>query len=90
MTTTTMLVRRDWSQVKRRALSPTEVVQRLVTSPGWKLAGEGAQVAIEKTYTFADYHETLAFVNAVAFIAHQCSRLRLKNFTKSPKRWLPH
>ena len=30
----------------------------------------GAQVAIAKTYHFAIYFETMAFVNAVAFIAH--------------------
>ncbi len=37
---------------------------------GWKLTGDGAQVAIEKTFRFANYFETMAFVNAVAFIAH--------------------
>lgn len=31
---------RDWSQVRRRALTPTEVVQRLVTAPGWRLSGD--------------------------------------------------
>ncbi len=69
--TNSMMKKKDWSQVKRRALSPTEVVTRLITAPGWKLSGDGAAVAIEKTFTFANYHETMAFVNAVAFIAHQ-------------------
>jgi 4a-hydroxytetrahydrobiopterin dehydratase len=68
--TGSMLKKKDWSQVKRRALSPTEVVTRLITSPGWKLSGDGPQVSIEKTYTFANYHETISFVNAVAFIAN--------------------
>jgi 4a-hydroxytetrahydrobiopterin dehydratase len=27
-------------------------------------------VAIEKTYSFADFYPTIAFVNALAFIAH--------------------
>lgn len=67
---TTMFPRRDWSGVKRRALSPTEVVTRLADAAGWQLAGNGADVAIEKTFRFTNYHETLAFVNAVAFIAH--------------------
>jgi len=62
---------RDWAKVKRRALSPTELVQRLVTAPGWKLSGDGASIAIEKTFTFAAYHEVLAFANAVAFIAQR-------------------
>ena len=64
-----MLKKKDWSQVPRRALNPVEIVQRLAAVPGWQLTGEGAEVAIAKTYTFADYHETISFVNAVAFIA---------------------
>ena len=34
-------------------------------------AGDGADVAIEKTYRFRDYYQTLAFVNALALIAHR-------------------
>jgi 4a-hydroxytetrahydrobiopterin dehydratase len=68
---TSMLKIRDWSQTRRRALTPTEVVMRLTASPGWKLSGDGANAAIEKTYSFANYHETMAFVNAVAFVAHR-------------------
>jgi 4a-hydroxytetrahydrobiopterin dehydratase len=62
---------KDWSQAARRALTPTQVVSRLTTAPGWQLAGDGTDVAIHKTFTFADYHQTIAFVNAVAFIAHR-------------------
>ncbi len=65
-----MMKKRDWSILPRHALKPTEVVSRLAAAPGWQLTGDGADVAIEKTYTFANYHETMAFVNAVAFIAH--------------------
>ena len=57
--------------LSRRALNPTEVVTRLGALPGWQLAGSGADVAIEKAFAFANYHETLAFVNAVAFVAHR-------------------
>ena len=55
----------------RRLLSPTEVVTRLSDVPGWQLAGSGADVAIEKTFKFDNYHQTMAFVNAVAYIAHR-------------------
>jgi 4a-hydroxytetrahydrobiopterin dehydratase len=56
----------------RRALSPTEVVTRLSTlGNGWTLGGDGAHAGVEKTFKFANYHETMAFVNAVAFIAHR-------------------
>lgn len=65
-----MLTKKDWSKVPRRALSPTEVVTRLAARPGWQLAGDGGEVAISRTYTFANYYETISFVNAVAFIAN--------------------
>ena len=65
-----MLKRKDWSQTVRRALGPTQVVSRLSGLTGWQLSGDGPDVAIEKTYRFANYHETMSFVNAVAFIAN--------------------
>lgn len=65
-----MLKKKDWSLLPRRALTPTEVVMRLNAAPGWKLSGDGADAAIEKTYTFANYYETISFVNALAFIAN--------------------
>lgn len=67
---TTMMKKKDWSLLPRRALKPTEVVSRLTALAGWRLTGDGEQVAIEKTFSFGNYHETIAFVNAVAFIAH--------------------
>ncbi|MEI8169798.1 MAG: 4a-hydroxytetrahydrobiopterin dehydratase [Rhodoferax sp.] len=54
----------------RRALTATQVVAKLAQLEGWALSGDGAAIAIEKTFTFADYYKTLSFVNAVAFIAH--------------------
>ena len=59
-----------WKGQPRRALSATEIVASLARLDGWKLTGDGADVAIEKTYTFANYFETMAFVNALAMIAH--------------------
>ncbi|MBP6627673.1 MAG: 4a-hydroxytetrahydrobiopterin dehydratase [Arenimonas sp.] len=40
----------------------------LAELPGWALA-EGGD-AIVKTFRFADYYRTLAFVNALAWVAH--------------------
>ena len=56
----------------RRALSATEIVGQLTqlngeSAQGWKLI-DGA---LEKTFTFPNFHETMAFVNAVAWIAHR-------------------
>ncbi|KAB2902496.1 MAG: 4a-hydroxytetrahydrobiopterin dehydratase [Burkholderiaceae bacterium] len=67
---TSMLKKKDWSTQTRRALSATEIVTQLAQLGGWQLSGDGAQVAIEKTYHFANYYETISFVNAVAFIAN--------------------
>ena len=65
------LKKKDWSAGARRALSATEIVAKLAGSPGWMLDGDGAQVAIQKTFHFANYLETMSFVNAVAFIAER-------------------
>ena len=67
---TTMLKKKDWSTLSRRALNATEIVAGLARLEGWTLCGDGAAVAIEKRYSFANYYETISFVNAVAFIAN--------------------
>ena len=45
------------------------VAARLAALPGWELVEDGA--AIARTFRFDDYHRTIAFVNALAFIAHR-------------------
>ena len=49
-------------------VAPAEVTRLLTTLPGYSadlLVG-----SISKTYSFDDFYETMAFVNAVAYIAH--------------------
>jgi 4a-hydroxytetrahydrobiopterin dehydratase len=65
-----MLKIKEWKGQPRRALSATEVVAGLAQLEGWTLSGADADVAIEKTYRFANYYETISFVNALAFIAN--------------------
>jgi 4a-hydroxytetrahydrobiopterin dehydratase len=48
------------------AMSDAEMRARLPQVPGWHVEGG----ALEKRYEFSDYHRTMAFVNAVAWIAH--------------------
>lgn len=48
-------------------LSATELTQPLKALPGWQHEAN----RLLKTFRFADYYRTLAFVNAVAYIAHQ-------------------
>ncbi|HYW57611.1 MAG TPA: 4a-hydroxytetrahydrobiopterin dehydratase [Polaromonas sp.] len=55
----------------RRALSATEIVTQLSQlngeqALGWRLI-DGS---LDKTFTFKNFHETMGFVNAVAFIAN--------------------
>lgn len=67
---TDSLKKKGWTALARRALTATEIVANLAKTEGWKLTGDGSSVAIEKTFTFKNYYQTMAFVNAVAFIAH--------------------
>lgn len=48
-------------------LSADELAAHVATLPGWTNAGD----RIVKEYAFANYHETMAFVNALAWIAHR-------------------
>lgn len=55
----------------RKALSATEIVTQLSQlngeqALGWRII-DGA---LEKTFSFKSYYETIAFVNAMAFIAN--------------------
>lgn len=38
-------------------------------TPEWDLADNGKEIS--RTFKFKNFHETMAFVNAVAWIAHQ-------------------
>ena len=49
------------------AMTAGEVLRHLQAAPGWALV-DGA---IEKRFEFADYHRTIAFVNALAWIAQR-------------------
>ena len=65
------LQQKDWAQQKRCALSTDQVREQLASMEGWELTGSDASPAIRKTYRFANFYETMAFVNALALIAHQ-------------------
>jgi 4a-hydroxytetrahydrobiopterin dehydratase len=56
------------------ALTATQIIAKLVHVQDWRLSGGddgGPSLAIERKFTFANYFETIAFVNAVAFVVHQ-------------------
>ena len=47
-------------------LSADQVRRALEELPGWAMSGN----EIAKSYAFKNYHETMAFVNATAWISH--------------------
>ncbi len=57
----------NWAGHSRKALAGAELGALLVRHPGWALQAG----SLEKTFAFANYFETMAFVNGVAWIAHR-------------------
>lgn len=62
---------RNAIHANRRALGATEIVTHLSKLngeqvPGWRVIDD----ALEKTFSFQNYHETIGFLNAIAFIAN--------------------
>lgn len=54
-----------------RALTATEIVAGLAQLEGWSLSGDGIELAIQKRFDFPDFHQAMAFANAVAYIAQR-------------------
>jgi 4a-hydroxytetrahydrobiopterin dehydratase len=48
-------------------LAADELAAHVTTLTGWTQTGD----RIGKTFEFSDYHQTIAFVNALAWIAHR-------------------
>jgi 4a-hydroxytetrahydrobiopterin dehydratase len=80
-------------QPARRPLTATEVITRLTQlngdqAQGWRVIDN----ALEKTFRFADFHRTMAFANAVAYIAHTQDHhpdLQL-GYSQCTVRWTTH
>ena len=70
MTTLAQLAARHCKPLKGDAhrISPEDAASLLAALPGWALIEGGA--AIQRTFRFKDYYQTLAFVNALAYVAH--------------------
>ena len=54
---------------KATKLNPGQIEALLGEVPGYRL--DDARAKISKDYQFADFYETIAFVNALAYIANQ-------------------
>ena len=49
-------------------LTQARIAELIVQVAGWSLVEEGR--AISKTFKFDNYYQTMAFVNALAYVAH--------------------
>jgi 4a-hydroxytetrahydrobiopterin dehydratase len=63
---TTDLANRRCQPVSGAPMSADDIRTHLAQLKGWS----HTDGAIEKSFSFPDYHRTMAFVNAVAWIAH--------------------
>jgi 4a-hydroxytetrahydrobiopterin dehydratase len=66
LTRSQLLARHSRPLDGERACSATEIAAQLAELPGWALRGD----AIERGFAFRDYHDTIAFVNALAWVVH--------------------
>ena len=71
MTTIKELAERHCRPLKgpENKLSAAALGEGLAALPGWSLEADGG--GITRTFRFPDYHRTMAFVNALAFVAHR-------------------
>lgn len=51
------------------SLTPARVSQLLATVEGWEVNAKGDKIM--RDFAFKNYYETMAFVNAIAWMAHQ-------------------
>lgn len=74
------------------ALNASEIVANLARLEGWRLGGDGDAVCIEKDFAFTGFAETVAFVNAVAWIAQRADHHPelLVRFGRCAVRWRTH
>jgi 4a-hydroxytetrahydrobiopterin dehydratase len=54
---------------KATKLDPSQIEALLAEVPGYRV--DDARSKISKEYSFTDFYETIAFVNALAYIANQ-------------------
>jgi len=51
------------------ALTRADAQKLLAQIPGWALSEHASEIS--RSFSFRNYHETMAFVNAIAWIAHR-------------------
>ncbi len=66
LTRAQLLARNSRPLSGERAMSAAEIAAQLPELAGWRLV-DGA---LERSYAFRDYYDTIAFVNALAWMVH--------------------
>lgn len=56
--------------MNKTTLTSEDLSKALKSADGWKLSSRPGAPSIEKSWRFADFHQTMDFVNALAHIAH--------------------
>lgn len=52
------------------AITPAEAAEFQVHVPSWEIDGPADHLQIVRQFAFKNYHETLAFINAIAYVIH--------------------
>jgi len=75
-----------------RALKPTEVILALSQLTGWRLSGDGENIAIEKSFEFAQHSHALLFVNSVGWLSENLNHHPelVLTYQKCVLRWNTH
>ena len=75
-----------------RALKPTEVILALSQLTGWRLSGDGENIAIEKSFEFAQHSHALLFVNSVGWLSEKLNHHPelVLTYKKCVLRWNTH
>lgn len=72
MTTALPLAQQHCQHVTGAPMSEAEAAPLLAQLPGWeRVHTASGRAAIERRYQFADFHHTIGFVNALAFICNR-------------------
>ncbi|TDP88369.1 4a-hydroxytetrahydrobiopterin dehydratase [Aquabacterium commune] len=71
----TPLLQQRCSHQTGPALDDSQAASLLTQLTAWDIQraaqGDSAAVVLTRTFTFSDFHRTMAFVNAVAWIVHE-------------------
>lgn len=84
----TLIARHGRGLQDQHPYTPPEIEAQLHELPGWRYDEQ----ALERTFTFRDYYETIAFVNAIAWMAHHEDHhpLLVVGFNRCTVRWDTH